>query len=239
MILKEASNVYFGSNVVKKMYIADKLVYNYVTSSPPIVSEDDMLGSNFAESYEENSTSWGDFTLSDGCTISKDGIEVQNEQIYISTSISNLSYPMTFEFKGRVDSSGYKAQANSPAMLFGLGPTKNEWGSSITCYATTDYGIIIDTVSAMKITTNKTPTYVHIIFTINSSGTLTMYMNGISNVWTATSDSAITSNKTYIYNGEGNGRFVGAINTMRWWDVELSSSEIETLFSKDTDEYIL
>ena len=38
------------------MYIGDKLVYNYVTSSPPIVSEDDMLGSNSGESYEENST---------------------------------------------------------------------------------------------------------------------------------------------------------------------------------------
>jgi hypothetical protein len=66
-----------------------------------------------------------------------------------------------------------------------------------------------------------------------------MYMNGINNTWTANSNSAIMSEKTYIYNGQGDGRFVGAINTMRWWDVALSEEEIRRLFSEDSDEYIL
>lgn len=112
-------------------------------------------------------------------------------------------------------------------------------GDGITCYATTDYGIIIDTIGAMTIVTNKTPTYVHIVIVVNSSGNLTMYFNGIENIWTADSNSAITSNKTYIYNGQGIGRFIGAINTMRWWDTALTVTEIEELFSLDSSDYTL
>lgn len=239
MILKEAENCYYGTSKIKKIYLGETLVYAIVTPSPPIVSEEEMLGDATAESYTEGSTTWGNLTLSSGCEVSKDGIEIQSEETYISSKISNLSYPMSFEFKGRIDSVCYRAQANSPAMLFGLSPNQNTWGDGITCYSSSDYGIIIDTTGAMTITTGKTPTYAHIILTVNSSGTLTMYLNGINNSWTASSNSAITSTKSYIYNGEGNGRFVGAINTMRWWDVELSTTEIEQLFSSDGNEYTL
>lgn len=91
----------------------------------------------------------------------------------------------------------------------------------------------------MKICTYKTPNYAHIILVVNSSGTLTMYINGINNTWTTTSDSAIMSEKKYIYNGEGLGRFIGAINTMRWWDVALTTEEITELFSSDDSNYTL
>ncbi len=70
-------------------------------------------------------------------------------------------------------------------------------------------------------------------------GNLTMYMNGANNIWTANSNWAIRAEKTYIYNGQGEGRFVGAINTMRWWDTALSKMEIEELFSLDDDNYTL
>lgn len=146
---------------------------------------------------------------------------------------------MTFEFKGRLDDGCYRAQDNSPGMLFGLSPTQNEWGVGIACYATTDYGIIIDTTSAMTICTYKTPTYVHIVLVIDDSGDMTMYMNGIANSWSANGNSGTMAEKTYVYNGEGAGRFVGAINTMRWWDVALSTSEVEELFSKDSGDYTL
>lgn len=239
MILKNAKQCLLQTDPIKKIYLGTELVYTYITSSPPIVSEDNMLSSNSAETYVEGSETWGEFTLSSGCSVSEDGIEIQNEETYISSTISGISYPMSFEFKGRIDSSGYKAQSNNPAMLFGLSPTQNSWGNGITCYATTDYGIIIDTTGAMTITTRKTPTYVHIILVINSSGNLTMYMNGISNTWTASSNSAIISQKNYIYNGQGLGRFIGAINTMRWWDIALSEDEVSTLFSLDDSNYIL
>lgn len=66
-----------------------------------------------------------------------------------------------------------------------------------------------------------------------------MYFNGIENTWSADSNPAITSNKTYIYNGQGIGRFIGAINTMRWWDTALTVTEIEELFSLDSSDYTL
>lgn len=239
MVLKDASSVFLGSNTVKKIYLGSKLVYSNITPAPPAVSEDNMVGSNSAESYEEGSTSWGDLTLSAGCSVSKDGIEIQEEETYISASISGISYPMTFEFKGRIDSECYRAQANGPGMIFGMGPIQNEWGSGLTCYATTDYGIIVDTNAAMQIVTNKMPTYAHIILVIDSSGNVTMYLNGISNSWTLSSCSSSTSNKTYIYNGEGIGRFVGAINVMRWWNTAIFTSDIEELFASDDDNYTL
>lgn len=239
MILKDASKVYLGTNVIKRIYLGENLVYSYVTPAPPIVSEENMAGNNAAESYEEGSTSWGDFTLSSGCEVSKDGIEIQSDETYLSSSISGISYPMTFEFKGRVDSECYRAQANGPGMLFGLGPTQNNWGDGITCYSTTDYGIIIDTTGAMTIITHVTPTYVHIVLVVDSSGNLKMYLNGISNLWTASYNNATRSNKTYIYNGQGIGRFVGAINIMRWWDTALTTTEIEELFSLDSSDYTL
>lgn len=239
MILKNAKNVFIGSNLVKKIYLGAKLVYNYIESAPPAVSEENMSTSSSAETYEEGSTSWGDFELSAGCTTSKDGIEIQNEETYLSSEISEISYPMSFEFKGRLDEECYKQQAYNPGMLFGLSPTENSWATGITCYSTTDYGIIIDTTGAMTICTYKTPTYVHIVLIVNNSGNLTMYLNGVQNTWTASANSAIMSEKKYIYNGQGNGRFVGAINTMRLWDVALSETEVSELFSLDSDDYTL
>jgi hypothetical protein len=239
MILKNAKQCLLGTSLVKKIYLGAKLVYTYIMSSPPAVSEENMLGSNSAETYEEGSETWGELTLSSGCPVSQDGIEIQNDETYLSSEIYGISYPMSFEFKGRLDAECYKSQAYNPGMLFGLSPTENSWATGIACYATTDYGIIIDTVGAMTICTYKTPTYVHIILTVDDTGNLAMYMNGIGNTWTANADSSIMAEKKYIYNGQGDGRFVGAVNTMRWWDVALSEKEIEELFSLDDNNYTL
>ena len=239
MILKNAKNIYWGTSFIKKIYLGVKLVYTYITSSPPVVSEENMKGSSSAETYEEGSETWGELTLSSGCSVSEDGVEIQDEETYVSSEIKGISYPMSFEFKGRIDREGYKSQDNNPAMLFGLSPTQDTWGTGITCYATTDYGIIIDTTGAMTICTYKTPTYVHIILVVDNFGNLTMYMNGMNNVWTANANEAIMAQKTYVYNGQGEGRFIGAINTMRWWDISLPTNEIMELFSLDDDNYVL
>lgn len=239
MILKEAINCYYGTNKIKKIYLGNSIVYYVVSPSPPMFSKEEIIGSSSTESYEEGSITWGDLTLSVGYQTSNDGIEMQSEETYVSAKISGLSYPMSFEWKGRIDSSCYKTQVNHPGMLFGFGATKNGWGDGVTCYSTTDYGIIIDTTSAMSITTYATPTYAHIVVTINSSGNLTMYLNGIDNIWTCSSNTATKSNKNYIFNGEGIGRFVDAINTMRWWDIELSTIDIAKLFSSDENNYSL
>ena len=237
MILNKAKKVFLGDEQIKKIYCGPELVYSYITSIPPSVSEESLSGSSTADNYVEGSTQWGDLQLSSGCTISEDGIEIQDQETYLSSKITGMSYPMTFEFKGRLDPDCYRAQAYNPGMLFGLSPTQNGWGNGITCYSTTDYGIIIDTTSEMRIVTYAQPTYVHIIFTINRSGTLTFYLNGINNTWTAMTDRGTRAQKNYIYNGQGNGRFVGAINTMRWWTKQLSKNEIAELFSQDSEEY--
>ena len=239
MKLTVAKRILLGSTQIKKIYHGATLVYSWVTI-PPSVSEETVSNTATANTYEEGSTTWGDLTLSAGCTLSEDGLEMQSEETYLSTTIDTITYPMTFEFKGRIDSACYKTQANHPGMLFGIGPTQNGWGDGITCYSTTDYGIIFDTTGAMTITTNVTPTYAHIVFTVNSSGILTVYINGIDNTWsTSSTNSAITSAKTYIYNGEGTGRFVGAINCLRVWNNQLSTDEITKLFADDDEKYTL
>lgn len=239
MKLSTAKKIIFGSTEIKKMYHGSTLVYSWVTI-PPSVSDETMSNTATADVYEEGSTTWGDITLSAGCTLSEDGLEMQNEETYISTTIDPITYPFTFEFKGRIDESCYKTQANHPGMLFGIGPTQNSWGDGITCYPTTDYGIIFDTTGAMTIVTNITPTYTHIVLTVNSSGIMIVYINGIGNTWSSSStNSAIISSKSYIFNGEGIGRFVGAINCLRIWNNELSTNEITKLFADDDEKYTL
>ena len=239
MKLTVAKRILLGSTEIKKIYHGVTLIYSWVTI-PPSVSKDTVSNTATADTYEEGSTTWGDITLSSGCTLSEDGIEMQNEETYISTTIDPISYPMTFEYKARIDESCYKAQANNPGMLFGIGPTQNNWGDGITCYSTTDYGLILDTTGAMTITTNVTPIYCHIVLTVNSSGIMTIYINGINNSWsTSSTNSAITSTKTYIFNGQGVGRFVGAVSIIRIWNNELSTDEIEKLFADDDEKYTL
>lgn len=239
MKLTVAKRILLGSTEIKKIYHGATLVYSWVTI-PPSVSKDTVSNTATADTYEEGSTTWGDITLSSGCTLSEDGIEMQNEETYISTTIDPISYPMTFEYKARIDEACYKAQANNPGMLFGIGPTQNSWGDGITCYSTTDYGIILDTTGAMTITTGTKPIYCHIVLTVNSSGIMTIYINGINNSWsTSSTNSAITSTKTYIFNGQGVGRFVGAVSVIRIWNNELSTDEIAKLFADDDEKYTL
>lgn len=239
MKLTVAKRILLGSTEIKKIYHGATLVYSWVTI-PPSVSKDTVSNTATADTYEEGSTTWGDITLSSGCTLSEDGIEMQNEETYISTTIDPISYPMTFEYKARIDEACYKAQANNPGMLFGIGPTQNSWGDGITCYSTTDYGLILDTTGAMTITTSVTPIYCHIVLTVNSSGIMTIYINGINNSWsTSSTNSAITSTKTYIFNGQGVGRFVGAVSVIRIWNNELSTDEIAKLFADDNEKYTL
>ena len=126
MKLTVAKRILLGSTEIKKIYHGATLVYSWVTI-PPSVSNDTVSNVATADTYEEGNTTWGDITLSSGCTLSEDGVEMQNEETYISTTIDPISYPMTFEYKARIDEVCYKAQANNPGMLFGIGPTQNSW----------------------------------------------------------------------------------------------------------------
>ncbi len=238
MKLSACRRILLGTSVVKKIYHGTALVYSWV-SLAPAVSDDTMANAATADDYQEGATTWGDITLSAGCSLSEDGLEFQNEETYVSTIVDTFTYPFTFEFKGRIDSSCYKAQANGPGMLFGIGASRDGWGDGITCYATTDYGIILDTRTAMTVVTNVTPEYCHLVLTVDASAAITLYINGIGNTWTSTSaDSAVTSSKSYIFNGEGVGRFAGAISRLRVWNSLLTADEIGKLFADDDSRYV-
>ena len=162
-----------------------------------------------------------------------DGIELTSSITFTSASLSSLglSYPCTFEWLGRIDG----AFSNSaPGHVFGLSNSSGSW-SGICCYSkTSSNGIQLDVGSSGTITSGVYTTGIeyHIIVTVNSSKTTTLYVNSTTSSGT-TSYSQGYANKYYLYNNEGNGRFYGAIQRMCLWNKCLSSTEIETLFTEE------
>ena len=85
----------------------------------------------------------------------------------------------------------------------------------------------------------------HIIIKVEYGGNFTsvdelfLYINGnqegsYSDSWINRND-ALTSDKNYIYNNEGNGRFVGAVSVIRLWNRALTDSEINEAFIEIPD----
>lgn len=162
-----------------------------------------------------------------------DGIELTSSITFTSASLSSLglSYPCTFEWLGRIDGN---FSNSSPANVFGLSNSSGSW-SGICCYSkTSSNGVQFDIGSSGTI---KSSIYTqgieyHIIATVNSSKTTTMYVNSTTSKGTTTNSQGYAS-KTYLYNNEGSGRFYGAIQRMCLWNKCLSSSELETLFTEE------
>lgn len=230
-----AEKLYWNGVQASKVYLGTNRVYLF--SEPvPDVSPEDMAGNSTVDSYEEGSTDWGDLTLSDGVAVSEDGLEIQGGQTYASAADDSITYPMTLEFKGRVDS----YDSSNPPMLWGMGITVDTWGAGCVCsYAHSNYGVIVDSNgSSRRIITQKTPEYVHAVFRIDAQGIPVLFLNGFDHSWTFAADNATRGPKTYFYNGEGKGRFVGAISVMRWWGVALTNAEVRELFANDGEQYM-
>lgn len=164
---------------------------------------------------------------------SEDGIELTSSITFVSESLGlGLSYPCTFEFVGRIDGNW---SSSSPANVFGLSNSKGSW-SGICCYSkTSSNGIQLDIGSSGTVKSGVYTSGIeyHIIVTVNSSKTTTLYVNSITSKGT-TSNSQGYQAKNYLYNSEGSGRFYGAIQRMALWNKCLSASEIETLFEEET-----
>ncbi len=161
-----------------------------------------------------------------------DGIELTNSITFTSESLSSLglSYPCTFEWLGRIDGNWSNS---SPGNVFGLSNSSGGW-SGICCYSkTSSNGVQFDIGSSGSITSGVYTSGIeyHIIATVNSSKTTTMFVNSITSKGTSSSAQGYAS-KNYLYNNEGSGRFYGAISRMCLWNKCLSSSEIETLFTE-------
>lgn len=164
---------------------------------------------------------------------SDDGIELTSSITFTSEKLSlGLSYPCTFEWIGRIDGNW---SSSSPANVFGLSNSSGGW-SGICCYSkTSSNGIQLDIGSSGTIKSGIYTTGIeyHIIITVNSSKTTTLYVNSTSSKGT-TSNSQGYATKNYLYNSEGSGRFYGAIQRMALWNKCLSSTEIATLFEEET-----
>ena len=164
-----------------------------------------------------------------------DGIEITSSITFTSASLSSLglSYPCTFEWLGRIDGNWNNS---TPGNVFGVSDSSGSW-SGICCYSkTSSNGVQFDIGSSGTI---KSGVYTqgieyHIIFTVNSSKTTTIYVNSTTSKGTTTNRKGYAS-KYYLYNNEGSGRFYGAIQRMCLWNKCLSSSELETLFTKVSD----
>lgn len=161
-----------------------------------------------------------------------DGIELTSSITFASESLSSLglSYPCTFEWLGRIDGN---FSNSSPGNVFGLSSSSGQW-SGICCYSkASSNGIQLDIGGSGTITSKVYTQGIeyHIIITVNSSRTTTLYVNSTTSKGTTTNSNGY-GNKYYLYNNEGNGRFYGAIQRMCLWNKCLSSTEIETLFTE-------
>lgn len=206
------------------------MAYNIIT---------DGLVAKWDSTEWSSGTSWMDSINNKIITFSSspssktdDGIEITNSITFTSESLSSLSlsYPCTFEWIGRIDG----AFSNSaPGNVFGLSTSSGAW-SGICCYSkTSSNGIQLDIGSSGTITSGLYSTGIeyHILVTVNSSKTTTLYVNSTTAKGTTTKSNGYAK-KYYLYNSEGSGRFTGAIQRMCLWNKCLSSDEIETLFTK-------
>lgn len=183
-------------------------------------------------------TTWTDrissknITLSSSSSSSSDGVEFTSSITFASATLSSLgiTYPMTFEWIGRIDSNCIKN--TRPGMLFGLGSTSGSWYGLCLYAKSSPNGLSLDKGFINAITTSVYSAGIHhIIMTLDSSGNVTLYVDSATAKGTTTYNTYTKASKNYLYNNEGSGRFVGAISNMRIWNRQLDSSEIVTLYN--------
>lgn len=199
---------------------------------------DSLLFNWDSSDFTSGDTSWKDrissseLTISAGATTSDDGVEFTSSNSFVSDNLGiDTAYPLTFEWIGRLDSF-------NTGMMWGLGQVSGSWNYAVTMYSkATD--CIIDNGATTTGITSTGLLHMVIVFTSSTAWTL-YYTQGGSISGTPTSVSGTTSfstyNKNYLYNNEGNNRFVGAVTAMRIWNKTLSSTEISTLFTEEGGE---
>lgn len=187
-----------------------------------------------ASDFSSGGTSWSDnvssksLTLSSAATKDSDGIKFNSSTTFCSALLYSLylSYPMTFEWFGRIDSM-------NGGDLFSLSVTADS-ADAISCFANGSGGGIQLSIGTDVIQSNVTASgYHHIVFTVNSSGIVSLYVDSASPKGSQSASNYYgRQNKYYLYNTVGDNRFVGSISFMRAWEKELTESEISTLFTE-------
>lgn len=185
---------------------------------------------------------------------SNDGIEIPTSITFSSESLSDLglTFPISIEWLGRIDSNSF--DNTHPGNILGIGSSAGEWDNSICIYSKlSPNSIQVDADSSGTLTSGiyNTDQEYHILITIEEranyfgSDTITFYVNSANSVdsasytrWTGDGNDSFTSNKNYVYNSEGTGRFDGAISAIRIWDKCLSDSEVEQVFTFVQDKFV-
>lgn len=196
---------------------------------------DSLLFNWDSDDFTSGGTSWKDrissaeITVSNGATKGDDGLEFTSSNSFYSDNLGiGAAYPLTFEWIGRLDSF-------NTGHMWGLGQTSGSWSYAVNMYSKATNCIIDNGATQTGIISTG---LLHIVITFTSSTAWTIYYTqGGSLTGTPSSTSGTSSysayNKNYLYNNEGNGRFVGAISKMRIWNKALSSTEITTLFTEE------
>lgn len=220
----------------------------------------DSLLANWDSDTFTPGTTWRDsvsnkaINFTSSCSKSIDGIELSQSVTFSSESLSSfsLTFPFTIQWIGRIDSQSFNN--TYPGNILGMGEDNNAWDNSLCLYSKlSPSGIQLDADSSGTITSGIYTTNIeyNIVVTVSERSsyfeedTITLYINSASSVgsasytrWDGNGNPAISASKNYIYNGEGNGRFDGAIQSIRIWNKCLSSSEIQTIYTKLQDKRV-
>lgn len=212
-----------------------------------VALSDGLVAEWQAKNFTSGSTTWTDdiagkkITFSSAATTDEYGISQSrtNSDYWYSESLSSfsLSDTRTYEWYGYINSSCYSS--SYPGQIFGASGTNNGWaGICVYAQSSTSYGIQVNIVGSSRVLINSKVTtsgWHHMLIT-TSGTTVTLYLDSADVAGTGSGTSTYL-NKTfsYIYNGEGSGRFDGSVNRIRIWNRVLNSTEIETVFSGETE----
>lgn len=211
------------------------------------VALSDGLVAEWQSSSFTSGTTWTDsvggktITFSSSASKNEYGISQSrsNSDYWYSESLSSLSLSntRTYEWYGYINSNCYSS--TYPGMIFGASASRNSWaGVCVYAQSSTSYGIQVNLVGSSRTLINSKVTtsgWHHMLIT-TSGTTVNLYLDSPDVLGTGTGSSTYL-NKTYsyIYNGEGSGRFDGSINRIRIWNRVLNSTEIEAVYNGETD----
>lgn len=221
--------------------------------STPIITNG-LVANWDVRNYQSGQSTWADsvgnllLRFTSTPSVSGDGIEMNASITFQSDSISGLglSDTLSLEWIGRIDAASF--DNNSPGHIFGYGPTAGQYNESVHCYSkSSPNGIQIDADSSDTCTSGVYNTgRHHIILTQYMSGNWVRYAH--LEFWVDGSqrdtyqdtlidnNDALRNDKNYIYNNEGVGRFVGAVEAIRLWNRQLSDDEIAQAFTEVPDD---
>lgn len=217
------------------------------TEEEPIALASGLVLAWYAEKFTSGSKTWTDsvagknITFSAAASTDENGISQSrtSSNYWQTESLSSigLGTAKTIEWYGYINSSCYSS--STPGMIIGASQTVNGWsGIGVWAQSSSSYGLQLNIVSTSRILVNSkiTSTGFHHILLVCSDSTCTYYVDSDEAIGVGSAtNTAVSMGYTYLYNGEGSGRFDGSINRIRVWNRALNSNEVTAVMgNKDT-----